>query len=126
MGGVQITPTVLIIFFHDEGKKIAKIEGATKIQIAVKSGTAEKTIRTFMEQRMKSKMAERLAGELALRMAIGVAAASARRSAGMSREQQMRDEFEKEMEREINQSMKRTNEPQIRELTDEEAKQEAS
>lgn len=110
LGGVQSTPTILIVFFNNDGKKIAKIEGADKIQVAVKSGNAEKIIRAFMEQHMKLKRAEKLAGELAFFMTMGLAAASAKGSAGKSREQQMREKFEKEMEKEVMQPVKHTNE----------------
>lgn len=118
---MQYTPTVLIVFFEDDGKRIAKIEGADKIRIAIRSGNAEKIIHAFMEQRVKMKMAERLAEQLALRMAVGLAIAGAG-SARKSREQQLKDEFEKEMVKELKESEQRTKELQIRELTDEEAR----
>ena len=109
LGGVEYTPTILVVLFEEERKKIAKIEGADKIRGAIRSGAAEALITAFMEERVKLRMAERLAEQMALRLALGMAMASAAGAAGAAgaaaarrrREDELRDRFERDMERQI-------------------------
>lgn len=105
LGGVQYTPTVLVVLFQEERKKIAQIEGSDKIRGAIRSGAAEALISAFMEERMKLRRAERLAEQIALRLALGIAVASATGGGAAvsrkSREDQLKDMFEKDMERQI-------------------------
>lgn len=105
LGGVQYTPTVLVVLFQEGRKKIAQIEGADKIRAAIRSGAAEALISAFMEERMKLKMADRLAQRMALGLALSMAVAGAAgASAAASRkrsEDQLKEKFEREMEREV-------------------------
>jgi hypothetical protein len=106
LGGVEYTPTILVVLFEEERKKIAKIEGVDKIRAAIRSGAAEALITAFMEQRVKLRMAERLAEQMALRLALGMAMASATGAAGAAaarrrREDELKDRFERDMERQI-------------------------
>lgn len=102
LGGVEYTPTILVVLFHEDTKKICKIEGADKIRGAIRSGAAEAIIRGFMEERVKLKMADRLAEQLALRLAFGMAVAGAGAAAARRRrEEEMKERFEKEMEKEV-------------------------
>jgi thiol-disulfide isomerase/thioredoxin len=106
LGGVQYTPTILIVLFNDDKKKIAQIEGTDKIRAAIRSGAAEAIISAFMEERVKLRMAERLAEQMALRLALGMAVAGATgagaaAAARRRREEQLKEQFEKDMERQI-------------------------
>lgn len=105
LGGVQYTPTVLVVLFQEERKKIAQIEGADKIRGAIRSGAAEALISAFMEERVKLRMADRLAQRMALGLALSMAVAGAAgASAAASRkrsEDQLKEKFEREMEKEV-------------------------
>ena len=108
---MEYTPTILIVLFEEERKKIAQIEGADKIRGAIRSGAAEALITAFMEQRVKLRMADRLAEQMALRLALGVAMASAAgagaAAARRRREEELRERFEKDMERQVQERAQR-------------------
>ena len=106
LGGVEYTPTILVVLFEEERKKIAKIEGVDKIRGAIRSGAADALITAFMEQRVKLRMAERLAEQMALRLALGMAMANAAGGASAAaarrrREDELKERFERDMERQI-------------------------
>ena len=129
LGGVEYTPTVLVVLFHDDSKKIAKIEGADKIRSAITSGAAEALIGAFMEDRVKLRMADRLAEQMALRLAFGMAMANAAgagaAAARRRREDELKEQFEKDMEKQVEQAkQKRQQSASARDDDDEDEKRE--
>lgn len=120
LGGVEYTPTILVVLFQEDRKRIAKIEGTDKIRGAIRSGAAEALISAFIEQRVKLRMADKLAEQMAMRLALGLAVAGAAGAAAArrSREERLKEEFEKEQEREMTQAQRRTR--QLRDSSDSE------
>lgn len=126
LGGVEFTPTVLVVLFHEDTKKIAKIEGVDKVRGAIRSGAAEAIIRGFMEERVKLRMADRLAEQLALRLAFGMAVTGAGAAAARKRrEDELKERFEKEMEKEVEKA-KEERAPKRRDDDDDDDKGEVS
>jgi hypothetical protein len=46
LGGVEYTPTILIVFFDHDGVQIGKVEGHMKIEGAIRTGEMERRLRT--------------------------------------------------------------------------------
>ena len=112
LGGVECTPTVLVVLFERQRKKIAQIEGVDKIRGAIRSGAAEALISAFMEERVKLRMADRLAEQMALRLALGVAMAGAAGAARRRRDEELRERFEADMERQVQERTRRQQQQQ--------------
>ena len=64
LGGVEKVPSILVVFFHDDGLRISQVEGTVEATMAIKSGALSAIIKQNIERRMKLKAAERLAGAL--------------------------------------------------------------
>ncbi len=45
LGGVEYTPTILVVFFHNDGLEIGKVEGDMKIEGAIRTGQMERLMR---------------------------------------------------------------------------------
>lgn len=65
LGGVEIAPSFIIVFYDDDGIYKASYEGVAEIREALSRGRIQAVIKEFMERRMKLKLAEHLAGQLA-------------------------------------------------------------
>jgi hypothetical protein len=61
LGGVEYTPTILIVFFDHDGVQIGKVEGHMKIEGAIRTGEMERRLRTNMQRRHRLKTIEHLA-----------------------------------------------------------------
>lgn len=96
LGGVRFKPTVVIVFFDDDGTRIKKAEGEEEIKLALRVGAFQSIIKGFIEQRLKLKLAERLAEQLAGAMAGDIN--RRRREAAIEYEVKLKEEKE-EMER---------------------------
>ena len=46
LGGVESTPTILIVFFGVDGMQIGKVEGDKMIEGAIRTGEMERRLRT--------------------------------------------------------------------------------
>ena len=46
LGGVEYTPTILVVFFDLDGVQIGKVEGHMKIEGAIRTGEMERLLRT--------------------------------------------------------------------------------
>lgn len=91
VGGVEYTPTFLVVFFDDDKTTIAQYEGTDAIMGALASKRIHAVIQEFVRRRAKLKMAERMAGLLALRVA-GM-------MIGAQQQQEARSTFEGRMRR---------------------------
>ena len=89
LGGVQYTPTILIMFFADDKTFRAKYEGEAEVRQGLGSGRIRGIIKEFLERRVKVKMAERMAEELATHVATTMT----------EREKKLRQEYEDKMRR---------------------------
>ena len=65
LGGITHTPTVIVVFYDDDGMRIRTAQGVEEVRLAMRTGWFKTRIRDFLEQRAKLKLAERLAEELA-------------------------------------------------------------
>ena len=45
IGGVDYTPTIMVVFFHNDGIEVGKIEGDMKIEGAIRTGQMERLLR---------------------------------------------------------------------------------
>lgn len=45
LGGVDYTPTILVVFFNKDGFEIGKVEGDVKIEGAIRTGQMERLMR---------------------------------------------------------------------------------
>ncbi|XP_003388321.1 PREDICTED: uncharacterized protein LOC100631577 [Amphimedon queenslandica] len=90
LGGIRFTPSVVILFFDDDGVRIKKAEGEEEIKMALRIGAFEKIIQDFIDQRMKLKLAEKFAEQLAGAMASDIA--RKRREAALEYEEKLRKE----------------------------------
>ena len=90
LGGIRFTPSVVILFFDDDGVVRKKAEGEEEIKMALRIGAFEKIIQDFIDQRMKLKLAEKFAEQLAGAMASDIA--RKRREAALEYEEKLRKE----------------------------------
>ena len=65
LGGITHTPTVIVVFYDDDGMRIRSAQGVEEVRLAMRSGWLKSRIADFLEQRAKLKLAEKLAEELA-------------------------------------------------------------
>ena len=65
LGGITHTPTVIAVFYDDDGMRIRSAQGVDEVRLAMRSGWFKSRIADFLEQRAKLKLAEKLAEELA-------------------------------------------------------------
>ena len=89
LGGVQYTPTILIIFYTDDKTYRAKYEGESEVRQGLGSGRIRGIIKEFLDRRVKVKLAGRMAEELATHVA----------SEMSEREKKIRQEYEDKMRR---------------------------
>lgn len=92
LGGLRFTPSVVVVFFDDDGTRLKKAEGEEEIKMALRIGAFEKIIQDFLEQRAKLKLAEKFAEQLAGAMAGDIA----RRRREENEEKLKREKEEKE------------------------------
>lgn len=45
LGGVEYTPTIIVVFFNNDGLEIGKVEGDMKIEGAIRTGQMERLMR---------------------------------------------------------------------------------
>lgn len=102
LGGVQYTPTFLIVSFLEDRGEIRQYEGTLEVEAALKAGKLRKDFEECLERRARLRVAE----DLAERLASGLSAARARRKQeeAIQREskgtpEEMRRRWEQERER---------------------------
>ena len=72
LGGVESTPSWLIVWFGDDKTFIAKFEGNMEIRQALVAGRIKAVLREFIQRRKRMKVAENLALQLAGRLFLGM------------------------------------------------------
>ena len=61
LGGIKHSPTVIVVFYDDDGMRILSVEGVEEVRLAMRTGRFKIKIRHFLKQRAKLKFAEELA-----------------------------------------------------------------
>ena len=90
LGGVQYTPTILVLFYDDDGIARAKFEGTEEIRKAMATGILKEVIREFIRRRNRLKVAERMAEALAMQVAGMMISAEQQRRSRSTFEERMR------------------------------------
>ena len=99
---MQYTPSILILFYDDDGIARAKFEGTEEIRKGMATGLLKEVIREFIRRRNRLKASERMAEALAIHVAGMMISAEQRRRPPSSFEERMRmlaEEKEKESEK---------------------------
>lgn len=104
LGGVQYTPSFLIVSFLEDRGEIRRYEGTLEVKVALDTGKLQKDFDECLERRARLRVAENLAE----RLAAGLAAAMARRGQQVKPEakqtsaeqQRLRDETKRQLEQE--------------------------
>jgi len=117
LGGVQYTPSILILFYDDDGIARAKFEGTEEIRKGMATGLLKEVIREFIRRRNRLKASERMAEALAIHVAGMMISAEQRRRSPSSFEERMRMlEKEKESEKQKKRDELKQHEDEIEEL----------
>jgi len=104
IGGVQYTPSILILFYDDDGIARAKFEGTEEIRKGMVTGLLKEVIREFIRRRNRLKASERMAEALAIHVAGMMISAEQRRRSPSSFEERMRmlaEEKESEKQKKV-------------------------
>lgn len=64
LGDIKYCPTIVAVFFADDGIEIRKAEGEENIRMAIRSGVIHRGIKEFIDKRVKLKIAEKMAEHL--------------------------------------------------------------
>jgi len=98
---VQYTPSILILFYDDDGIARAKFEGTEEIRKGMATGLLKEVIREFIRRRNRLKASERVAEALAMHVAGMMISAEQQRRSRSGFEERMRTLAEaKEKEKE--------------------------
>ena len=92
MGDIKYSPTIVAVFFADDGTEIRKAEGEENIRMAIRSGVIHRGIKDFIDKRIKLKIVEKMAE----RLLVGAIA-----SGLMVRRRQSGDEYNEKLKKEM-------------------------